>query len=492
MSQALYLKYRSRNLDEVLGQDHIIEILKSALKKGKISHAYLLTGPRGTGKTSVARILAHEINQLDYSSGSTNLDIIEIDAASNNGVDHIRDLREKARVAPVSAKYKVYIIDEVHMLSKPAFNALLKTLEEPPAHIVFILATTDVDKLPSTILSRVQQYYFRPISEAVITDHLMNIAKKEKFKIEKDAAQLIARYSRGGFRDSISLLDQLSSLADSNQALTRDHVAMSLGLSDESLMEKLLDSYKSGDTSGILSIINKLEEQGADPVIVANQLLELARSRIVDDATYISLIEKLIEVTRHPHPDLKLITILAGGHSVGPAPASKPDPQGPVAPTPRPNPTQTTKPQTESYVKEPEAKTYAKEPAPGKQASKKEEPSIKPEPNKVKPSDIRKIDWTALLTESKSRSMGLFGLLSQCDHIYENSTLTIYAGTVFAQKKLTDARNKPLIGEIIQASHGGEVEVVVISDKKPLEDEKLASIAAVMGGGEEVSLEEIS
>lgn len=150
MNQALYRKYRSRSLDEVLGQDHVTNILRRALEQGKIAHAYLLTGPRGVGKTSVARILAHEINQLPYDEDASHLDIIEIDAASNNGVDDIRTLREKAQVAPVSAPKKIYIIDEVHMLSKPAFNALLKTLEEPPAHVVFILATTDADKLPAT------------------------------------------------------------------------------------------------------------------------------------------------------------------------------------------------------------------------------------------------------------------------------------------------------------------------------------------------------
>ena len=160
MSQALYRKYRSLKLKDVLGQDHIVSILQRALEKSKIAHAYLLSGPRGTGKTSVARILAHEINGLPYSDETSHIDIIEIDAASNNGVDDIRNLRDKSRVAPVSAKYKIYIIDEVHMLSRSAFNALLKTLEEPPAHIVFIMATTDADKLPATILSRVQQFHF--------------------------------------------------------------------------------------------------------------------------------------------------------------------------------------------------------------------------------------------------------------------------------------------------------------------------------------------
>jgi len=165
MSKALYRKYRSKSLDEVIGQNHVTDILGRAIKQGRISHAYLLTGPRGVGKTSIARILAHEINKIPYDDDTTNLDIIEIDAASNNGVEDVRDLREKVQIAPVAALKKIYIIDEVHMLSKAAFNALLKTLEEPPEHVVFILATTDVDKLPATIVSRTQRFSFRAIGK---------------------------------------------------------------------------------------------------------------------------------------------------------------------------------------------------------------------------------------------------------------------------------------------------------------------------------------
>jgi len=180
MSKALYRKYRSKSLQEIIGQKHITDILSRAIANNHISHAYLLTGPRGVGKTSVARILAHQINHLDYDEDKTNLDIIEIDAASNNGVEDVRDLREKIQIAPVSASKKVYIIDEVHMLSKAAFNALLKTLEEPPEHIVFILATTDADKLPSTIISRTQRFNFRPINIEDMVNHLSYIAKKRK------------------------------------------------------------------------------------------------------------------------------------------------------------------------------------------------------------------------------------------------------------------------------------------------------------------------
>ena len=160
MGLALYRKYRSRSLTDVVGQDHVTTLLARAIQQGSTAHAYLFTGPRGVGKTSIARILAHEINGLAYDEDATHLDIIEIDAASNNGVEDIRDLRDRVQIAPVNARKKVYIIDEVHMLSKAAFNALLKTLEEPPEHVVFILATTDIDKVPETIISRTQRYTF--------------------------------------------------------------------------------------------------------------------------------------------------------------------------------------------------------------------------------------------------------------------------------------------------------------------------------------------
>ena len=181
MSRAFYRKYRSKSLSEVVGQSHITDILSRSLEKGTVAHAYLFTGPRGVGKTSIARILAHEINKLPYLEDEQHLDIIEIDAASNNGVEDIRDLRDRVQLAPVSAEKKVYIIDEVHMLSKAAFNALLKTLEEPPAHVVFILATTDADKLPATIVSRTQRFNFRSITTHEATKHLAWIAKEEGF-----------------------------------------------------------------------------------------------------------------------------------------------------------------------------------------------------------------------------------------------------------------------------------------------------------------------
>src|SRR5579862_6225035 len=203
MEQALYRKYRSKSFAEVVGQEHITKTLEQAIKSGRISHAYLFTGPRGVGKTSVARILAHEVNKLPYSGESIHLDIIEIDAASNRRIDEIRDLRDKVNIAPASARYKVYIVDEVHMLTREAFNALLKTLEEPPAHSIFILATTEAHKLPETIISRTQRFEFKPISGPQAAKQLAAIAKSEKIDISPEALNLLAEFGGGSFRDSI-------------------------------------------------------------------------------------------------------------------------------------------------------------------------------------------------------------------------------------------------------------------------------------------------
>ena len=481
MSQALYRKYRSRSLDEVLGQDHVTSILRRALEQGKIAHAYLLTGPRGVGKTSVARILAHEINHLPYDDDSSNLDIIEIDAASNNGVDDIRALREKAQVAPVSAPKKVYIIDEVHMLSKSAFNALLKTLEEPPEHVVFILATTDADKLPATILSRVQQFFFRPIPTEIMTRQLMNIAKKEGFAIEEDAARLIAERSRGGFRDGISMLDQLSILATSDQPLTANMVTEYLGLSDATMLGNLLDSYPSDDNEKVLNIFQELENSGANSVVVSHQLLSIARNRLRKNPNLVGLVQQLIEVDRHPHPDLKLLTIFMNGNS---QPTEKP---------------------IEKEEKPAElAKKTAAKPTPIKSAEPAK-PTEKPIEKEEKPAELAKktaakpkktdapleLNWEKVIERAKEKSLGLASLLQKSQWSFDGEKLTIYAGSAFYKKKLDDAKNKPLISEIISEETEMDLEIDIIGEKKPPEDEKLAEIAELMGGGEEVKLEDI-
>lgn len=482
MSQALYRKYRSRSLDEVLGQDHVTSILRRALEQGKIAHAYLLTGPRGVGKTSVARILAHEINHLPYDDDSSNLDIIEIDAASNNGVDDIRALREKAQVAPVSAPKKVYIIDEVHMLSKSAFNALLKTLEEPPEHVVFILATTDADKLPATILSRVQQFFFRPIPTEIMMRQLMNIAKKEGFAIEEDAARLIAERSRGGFRDGISALDQLSILATSDQPLTANMVTEYLGLSDATMLGNLLDSYPSDDNEKVLNIFQELENSGANSIIVSHQLLSIARNRLRKNPNLIGLVQQLIEVDRHPHPDLKLLTIFMNSNS---QPAEKP-----VAPKKNIAQAATQKPaEKPTSIKPIEPAKPTEKPI--EKEEKPAEPAKKPAAKPKKTDAPLELNWEKVIERAKEKSLGLASLLQKSQWSFDGEKLIIYAGSAFYKKKLDDAKNKPLISEIISEETAMDLEIDIIGEKKPPEDEKLAEIAELMGGGEEVKLEDI-
>ena len=252
----------------------ITRTLEAALKSGKISHAYLLTGPRGVGKTSVARILAHEINGLPYTDDQTiHLDIIEIDAASNRRIDEIRDLRDKIHIAPTSAKYKVYIIDEVHMLTKEAFNALLKTLEEPPAHVVFILATTDLQKVPDTIVSRTQRFVFKPIEKHASTAHLEHIAHEENIKITKSALELIAHHAAGGFRDAISLLDQVRHQPG---VINETAVAEVLGLIPHDAALRLWTTVMSGDKDAGLKQLKSMQDDGLDDALIAKSLTTFA------------------------------------------------------------------------------------------------------------------------------------------------------------------------------------------------------------------------
>lgn len=307
MSQALYRQYRPLDLGGVVGQEHITDTLTHAISAGRISHAYLFTGPRGVGKTSVARILAHQINAVPYGQGQ-HLDIIEIDAASNRRIDDIRDLRDKVHIAPVSAKYKVYIIDEVHMLTGESFNALLKTLEEPPAHVVFILATTESHKLPATIVSRTQRFNFKPVSQEKVISHLRHIAEKEHITISDDALALIAEHGEGSFRDSISLLDQLAHT--SPDGITATAVVAAVGLAPEAQLQQLIGSLLSGDRSSVATQLRQLETAGATPAILAMQLGKALAEQALTKPHLYEIVESLLDVPRAYNPSLKLLTVL--------------------------------------------------------------------------------------------------------------------------------------------------------------------------------------
>jgi len=304
---ALYRKYRPRSLAEVIGQPQVTEPLSAALKSGKLSHSYLFTGPRGCGKTSVARILAHELNGFPYELEDSYLDIIEIDAASNTGVDNIRDLREKALIAPSEGKYKVYIIDEVHMLSKPAFNALLKTLEEPPAHVVFILATTDLEKVPVTITSRSQVFRFRLASAETMFSHLRSICDAEKIKISDSALRVIISRGGGSFRDTLSLLDQISTVSDGKSELSESTIANLLGLPLDSTVSDLLSAYASGNATALTSTLKSLLSEGLKPESLAEALI--AKIISAPSPALLPLLEKLPSVSA-PFPEAKLLLAL--------------------------------------------------------------------------------------------------------------------------------------------------------------------------------------
>lgn len=276
---ALYRKYRSADFGDVVGQQHVTRTLEAAVQRGLMSHAYLLTGPRGTGKTSIARILARRINELPVEADlGRELDIIEIDAASNRGIDEMRSLREKIMSAPTHLKYKVYIIDEVHMLTKEAFNALLKTLEEPPAHAIFVLATTEAHKLPETIISRTQRFDLRPIGEADLVARLGEIAKLEGIDIDAAALSMIAHASRGGFRDAISLLDQLSTL---DEKLGVAHVSAMLGMAAREDIDALLGAVAQQDTTKVFTLIEHMIALGNEPQSLTRQLLDALRGDLL-------------------------------------------------------------------------------------------------------------------------------------------------------------------------------------------------------------------
>ncbi|WKY43617.1 DNA polymerase III subunit gamma/tau [Eubacteriaceae bacterium ES2] len=296
---ALYRKYRPKNFDEVVGQESIIKILKNQIKYDRIGHAYLFSGIRGTGKTSLAKVFAKAINCPNNQDGnpcnscevckkldsSGVMDIIEIDGASNRGVDEIREIREKVKYPPVIGRYKVYIIDEVHMLTKEAFNALLKTLEEPPEHIVFILATTEPQKCPTTILSRCQRFEIKPISVNLIASQLKKISQDLNLKISDESLFLVAERGDQSMRDALSLMDQIIDLKDEQGSIEYEEMLSFLGMAGQSQINHLISNIINKDTGAVIIILRELKDSGRESVLIMDQIIKTLRDLLIVKTT---------------------------------------------------------------------------------------------------------------------------------------------------------------------------------------------------------------
>ena len=464
MGKALYRKYRTRTFEETIGQEHVTKTLREAIKQGRVSHAYLLTGPRGVGKTSIARILAHEINELPYEDDSTHIDIIEIDAASNRRIDEIRELRDKVNIAPTSAKYKVYIIDEVHMLTKEAFNALLKTLEEPPAHVVFILATTDAHKLPETIVSRTQRFSFKPVDKPRVVEHLRSISKTEGIKVSDDALELLAEHGEGSFRDSISLLDQAS---NQNGELKLSDVQSLLGIPSQTSIDHLIELLSaSKDSTAIMHALNELYNQGFQAASIAKQLARSIRAQLVngglqlEPSKAIKLLDGLIKVPASHDPARYLELCLLGLVEIymTPSPIKMNVDIKPVSVASKPKATEV-------------------------QVSKGSAP-------------FDASVWPDVLAVLKQKHNTLYGVVRMAEPTFEKDVLTLAFAFSFHQKRSSESANRQRIADIVSELTGSNITIecvvneqatppkVTVPAPKPTSNESLSTISNIFGEAE--------
>lgn len=458
MGKALYREYRPTTLEGVIGQEHITDTLKNALKKGAISHAYLFTGPKGVGKTSIARILAHEINGIKYTDESVHLDIIEIDAASNRRIDEIRDLRDKVHIAPTSSKYKVYIIDEVHMLTREAFNALLKTLEEPPAHVVFILATTEAHKVPDTIISRTQRFTFKPISSIQALSHLKSIAEKEKIKISDEALALLANHGGGSFRDSISMLDQLAGL--DKDKFEESDVRMLLGIPSEELMQNMISAIENNDVTAVFETVQNLREQGIDSGRASLSMSSRLRDKMISGDLNLShektvkLLKDLLPLTLSSSDFIGLELAIIGVIDVV-------NSANEVSMKVSNSKQQITKKEIKEIEKEVpktlEVETHTEvkslEPVPEKIIVAKE--SDLEEPNKpIKPAKFNVDSWNELLNSLKKKHNTLYGVLRMAEPNQDDDLIELNFKFSFHKKQVDTPQNTAILKDFIKTYFG--------------------------------------
>ena len=464
---ALYRKYRSADFDEVIGQDHIVETLQNAIKDGKHSHAYLLTGPRGVGKTTIARIIAKQLNKIPKQDDlSGHLDIVEIDGASNRGIDEIRNLKEKIQVAPARLEYKVYIIDEVHMLTKDAFNALLKTLEEPPPHAIFIFATTEIQKIPPTIISRTQRFDLRPITDDDIAKHLRFIADKESIAIDDEALVLIARVSRGGFRDAISLLDQASATKGN---ITSQIISQFTGLQDESIIKPVIESISQKNPEEVISKLQALYEIGADPALMTQQMLDMIQKMLVNGSDYETAF--LIQLSQDLHwvqSNIKFTTSPQLVLQVGLVKSLIETAQTTVSPKPQ---------ESDQNIKTSESKA---------DAGHKSEATKMVSDNLANATDEEKL--LKSLSVIKHYNNSLYAVLKGADIQVGAEEVVVKCRFIFHKDRISEHRNTTLIEKAFSKVYGrsmhlvSEVDNMKKTDKINSEEELVSSAIAILGG----------
>ena len=494
----LYRKWRSQNFDEIVGQGPIVQTLKNAIKSDRISHAYLFSGPRGTGKTSTARIFAKALNCVKGPTpepcGTCDMcvkiknghavDVTEIDAASNRGIDEIRDLREKVRYTPIEGKYKVYIIDEVHMLTSEAFNALLKTLEEPPLHIIFILATTEPQKVPVTIASRCQRLDFKRLSNPEMVAQINKIAGAEGIKIEDNAAALIARNSEGSMRDAISLLDQLISFSGKN--IKHDDVISLLGTASADHIFEFGDALGRGDISKLFDLINQMVSEGRSvPQTTKDILLHMrnlmfamlgSESVIEESSEHITKLKeqsklfsmdkikeimKIVsraEIDMKWHPQARLLLEVAVMEACSGSPAPKAEPK---------------------IEEEKEKKMFKLSDLAGKTMSK---PSVPTAGNIFE----LKSNWQTILDEVKKKNVFAYislheGEPSQLDD--GKLVVKFKKGFAFHKGRLEEAPAKSAVEEAVKKVSGRDIKLeCVIENAAPVPEASASKVAELFGG----------
>ncbi len=469
----LYRRYRPLKLEDVVGQEQVTNALAAALKQGKVSHAYLFIGPRGCGKTSVARILAHAVNGFEYKIEDDYVDIIEIDGASNRGIENIRELREKVLIAPTQGKYKVYIIDEVHMLTKEAFNALLKTLEEPPEHVIFIMATTDAYKVPVTITSRAQTYTFRLADSKTMLEYLREVCTKEKIKIDDAALEIIAKKGGGSFRDSLSLLDQVSTLSE--QGITKELLISAMGLPEDEKLAELLEKYSSGDINLIAETLKNLLSSGVKSEVLAEKMIEMILER--PRAEFLPLLSKLPEV-KEPFAEAKLLVALAtnakaGAQEVVSKKKAEQDikkvTQSSTAKTPEPSNRDPEPIQKAENIKKPSE-------------DKKPESAPKPEQAPEVVSSINSnFDWNEFKKKVREKNDAINAQLERCEYEITDTVLKIFPRTSVHEKILSGENNKNIL---ITEAAGLKVEIRGVGEHpvSAKKDAMITKISAIMGG----------